>query len=138
MTVVENGKLLDKDIPLRTAMNEVLRDNYVEDCQRAVDKWNRTLERAGVASDVRFRLPNRRFHRKQGIYAGLSFDTDGNLISAEEFARRRDGWLPSASDVAYIESLMTPVHEPGKIAGWIAPPTRGINGQPFEFEYVRA
>ena len=32
---------------------------------------------------------------------------------------------------------MTPVHEPGKIAGWIAPPTRGINGQAFEFEYVR-
>jgi benzoyl-CoA 2,3-dioxygenase component B len=30
------------------------------------------------------------------------------------------------------------VHEPGKIAGWIAPPPRGINGQPFEFEYVRA
>ena len=138
MTVIEEGKLVDKDIPLRTAMNEVLRDNYVEDCQRAVDKWNRTLERGGADPALRFRLPNRRFHRNQGIYAGTTFDTDGNLIPAEEFARRRDEWLPSASDMAYIESLMTPVHEPGKIAGWIAPPTRGINGQPFEFEYVRA
>ena len=27
--------------------------------------------------------------------------------------------------------------EPGKISNWIAPPARGINGQPFEFEYVR-
>ena len=26
-------------------MNEVLRDGYVNDCQRAVDKWNRTLDR---------------------------------------------------------------------------------------------
>ncbi len=137
MTVVEDGKLAEKDIPLRTAMNEVLRDNYVEDCQRAVDKWNRTLERAGVASEVRFRLPHRRFHRHQGIYSSHSFDVDGNLISAEEFEKRKDAWLPSASDVAYIESLMTAVHEPGKIAGWIAPPTRGINGQAFEFEYVR-
>src|SRR5271154_6050785 len=43
MTVLEGGKLVEKDIPLRTAMNEILRDNYVDDCQRAVDKWNRTL-----------------------------------------------------------------------------------------------
>ena len=70
MDVLENGKLVDKDVPMRNAMNEVLRDEYVEDCQRAVDKWNRTLERAGVAAEVRFRLPNRRFHRHQGIYVG--------------------------------------------------------------------
>ena len=138
MTVVEDGKLAEKDIPLRTAMNEVLRDNYVEDCQRAVDKWNRTLERAGLASEHRFRLPNRRFHRHQGIYAGYSFDFDGNMIGADEFERRKHEWLPSPSDIEYIESLMTPVHEPGKIASWIAPPTRGINGQSFEFEYVRS
>ena len=136
MSVVEDGKVIEKDIPLRTAMNEVLRDNYIEDCQRAVDKWNRTLERAGHSE--RFRLPNRRFHRHQGIYAGHAFDIDGNMISADEFEKRKADWLPSESDIAYIESLMVPVHEPGKVAGWIAPPARGINGQPFEFEYVRA
>jgi benzoyl-CoA 2,3-dioxygenase component B len=32
---------------------------------------------------------------------------------------------------------MTPVVEPGKFAGWIAPPARGINSQPVEFEYVK-
>jgi len=32
---------------------------------------------------------------------------------------------------------MHPVHERGKIASWIAPPTRGTNGQSFDFEYVR-
>jgi benzoyl-CoA 2,3-dioxygenase component B len=135
MTVFEGEQLVQKDIPLRTAMNEVLRDNYVEDCQRAVDKWNRTLERAGLGE--RLRLPHRRFHRQQGIYAGHHFDVDGNLLAESEWERRKDEWLPSASDVAYIESLMVPVHEPGKIAGWLAPPARGINGQPFEFEYVR-
>src|SRR5881275_3331888 len=95
MTVIEDGKLAEKDIPLRTAMNEVLRDNYVEDCQRAVDKWNRTLERAGVASEHRFRLPNRRFHRHQGIYSAHSFDLDGNMIGAEEFEKNKHQWLPS-------------------------------------------
>jgi benzoyl-CoA 2,3-dioxygenase component B len=32
---------------------------------------------------------------------------------------------------------MRPVYEPGKIAGWIAPPSKGINDKPFEYEYVR-
>ena len=36
-----------------------------------------------------------------------------------------------------MKSLMVPVTEPGKIANWIAPPKKGVNGQPFEFEYVR-
>jgi benzoyl-CoA 2,3-dioxygenase component B len=136
MTVVENGKLTEKDVPMRTAMNEVLRDNYVDDCQRAVDKWNRTIERSG-ATDFRFVLPHRRFHRNQGIYAGLPFNPQGQPISADEWQKRRDEWLPSAADAAYIQGLMQQVTEPGKIAGWIAPPTRGINGQSFEYEYVK-
>jgi len=27
--------------------------------------------------------------------------------------------------------------EPGRFAGWIAPPVRGINNQPIDFQYVR-
>ena len=48
-----------------------------------------------------------------------------------------DEWLPTPADYAYVASLMKPVVEPGKFAGWIAPPARGINGQPMEFEYVK-
>jgi benzoyl-CoA 2,3-dioxygenase component B len=29
------------------------------------------------------------------------------------------------------------VTEPGKMASWVAPPAKGINGLPGEFEYVR-
>jgi benzoyl-CoA 2,3-dioxygenase component B len=32
---------------------------------------------------------------------------------------------------------MQSVVEPGKFAGWIAPPPRGINGKPLDFEYVK-
>jgi benzoyl-CoA 2,3-dioxygenase component B len=32
---------------------------------------------------------------------------------------------------------MQQVTEPGKFAGWIAPPARGINGQSVDFEYVK-
>ena len=34
-------------------------------------------------------------------------------------------------------NLMQRVTEPGKMAGWIAPPARGINNQPVDFDYVR-
>jgi benzoyl-CoA 2,3-dioxygenase component B len=32
---------------------------------------------------------------------------------------------------------MAPVSEPGKMAGWVAPPSSGINGKPLDFEYVK-
>ncbi len=135
MDVLEAGKLVTKDIPLRTAMNEVLRDNYIEDCQRAVDKWNRTLDKNGVSE--RLSLPHRRFHRQQGIYAGTHFAPDGSLLTVDEWNARKSQWLPSESDQTYVETLMSPVHERGKIASWISPPSKGVNGQAFDFEYVR-
>ena len=41
------------------------------------------------------------------------------------------------ADEAYVKSLMHPVHERGKMANWIAPPAKGINGMPVDFEYVK-
>ena len=37
----------------------------------------------------------------------------------------------------FINSLMTPRHERGKYASWIAPPRVGVNNQPGDFEYVK-
>ncbi len=135
LPVVENGKLVEKDVPLRHAMNEVLRDAYVADCERALRKWNRTLEQMG--SSTRLYLPSRRFHRHQGIYAGHHFDPQGNLITQEEFEKNRHKWLLTPADNDYLLSIMKPVYEPGKFANWIAPPKRGIEGRPIDFEYVK-
>jgi len=67
-----------------------------------------------------------------------NFVAQGRLgISREEHDRRLSEWLPSESDRAFVRSLMQRVTEPGKIAGWIAPPDRGINNLPVEYEYVR-
>lgn len=134
MDLFEDDRLVRKEIPLRSAMNEVLRDAYVEDCQRALNRWNRQLE----DFDFRFTLPSRRFHRNQGVFAGRHFDLQGNEISAEQFEAKRDEWLPSEKDKEYIRSLMVkPVITPGHFANWIAPPPRGVNSQPLDFEYVR-
>ncbi|MCS6899226.1 MAG: benzoyl-CoA 2,3-epoxidase subunit BoxB [Myxococcales bacterium] len=135
LDVFENGRIQQREVPLRNALNEVLRDEYVSDCERAVRKWNRTIAAEGVGFELK--LPSRKFNRKMGIYAGLYFDTDGNPISQEAFEARRDNWLPTPEDRAYVRSLMVPVVEPGKVAHWIAPPAKGIEGTPLDFEYVR-
>jgi len=55
------------------------------------------------------------------------------LITQTEFESRQAEWLPTLADREYVRSLMHPVTEPGKIANWIAPPSAGIKGKPFEF-----
>jgi benzoyl-CoA 2,3-dioxygenase component B len=129
------GRLVDESIPLRNAMNEALRDEYIKDCERVVERWNRAL--AGTGIDWRIALPNRRFYRRQGLYANQHFDPQGTLITAEEWERHKAEWLPSDADRAYVRSLMQAVNEPGKMANWIAAPRKGIDGKPLEYEYVR-
>jgi benzoyl-CoA 2,3-dioxygenase component B len=130
------GALTPRQVPLRNAMNAVLQDAYIRDSERALKRWNSSLERHHVAD--RLQLPSRRFNRRVGLYADARFDPEGNLLNDDDWHRRVRELLPSDADAAYVRSLMQPVHEPGKIAGWIAPPARGVNGQPMSFEYVRA
>jgi benzoyl-CoA 2,3-dioxygenase component B len=133
--IIEDGRMSERDVPLRNAMNEVLRDSYIDDNQRGVDRWNRMIAEAGVNYTIT--LPSRRFNRTMGIYSGHAFEPKGNPISREEFERRKQEWLPSASDREYVNTLMQPVLERGKMANWIAAPERGIKGQPLDFEYIR-
>ena len=135
LTVVEDGQLKQREVPLRNALNEVLRLEYVKDCEKGLARWNKALADEGLSD--RLSLPHTRFHRHGGEFAGHYFDIHGNLISKEQFAQRQGEWLPTIEDREYVRGLMHPVTEPGKIANWIAPPTSGVKGKPFEFEYVR-
>ncbi len=135
MAVPENGRLRDNNVPLRNAMNEILRDAYIDDNQRGLDMWNKTIAEHGI--DLRLALPSRRFNRRIGIYADLFFSPAGEPVTRQEFERRQDDWLPSEADRTYVKSLMQTVHEPGRMANWIAAPTKGIDGKPLTFEYVR-
>jgi benzoyl-CoA 2,3-dioxygenase component B len=132
---VENGRLVEKKVPALTALNAKLRDDYVEEIQGGVNRWNRIPEQHGLA--FRLALPHVGFHRRIGTLAGQFISPDGKVMSEAEWMQRRDEWLPSREDHAYVESLMGQVIEPGKFANWIAPPARGINSKPIDFEYVR-
>jgi benzoyl-CoA 2,3-epoxidase subunit B len=136
MDVPEAGKIVQQDVAMRNAMNEVLRDGYIEDCQRGVDKWNRTISAHGIPFELK--LPSRRFHRHIGIYANVFADPSGNLISREEWEAKKGEWLPSEADKTYVRSLMQkPVYDPKQMANWIGAPKQGIKGRPVDFEYVR-
>src|SRR4051794_10029712 len=122
-------------VSLRNALNEVMRTSYVKDCEIGVKRWNMQIQRAGY--DLRLTLPSPRFRRSIGAWVNVPTDPQGQSISREEHDRRLPEWLPSESDRAFVRSLMQRVVGPGKIAGWIAPPDRGINNLPVEYEYVR-
>ena len=85
--VLQDGDWVTRNVPLRNAMNEVLRDEYVHDNEKGVAYWNKTVEKAGL--DFRFRLPHRRFNRSIGVYSGQRFDLDGQPIGEEQWNRDR-------------------------------------------------
>jgi benzoyl-CoA 2,3-dioxygenase component B len=122
-------------VPMRNAMNEVMRLAYAAECAAGLKRWNRMIEEAGSA--FRLRLPSTRFHRSIGAWAGAATDLEGRRLPRAAFEARRAQWLPGEADRAFVMSLMSGVFEPGKMAGWIAPPARGVKGQPVDFEYVR-
>ncbi len=132
---LEDGGEQERKIPLRRAMNLVLRDSYVEDCCKVIQKWNRVLEEADLPD--RLTLPHERFNREQGVYSERRYDTGGKPIAQSEWDESRGESLPTEEDYAYVKSLMVPCYEPGKFASWIAPPPKGLNGQPIDFDYVR-
>ncbi len=130
-----DGKIVIKDVPALTAINMRLRDDYTKDAAGGVKRWNTIIRKAGIEFELK--LPHEGFHRKIGTYAGAPITPEGEVLSAEEWAARRDEWLPSKADGDFIASLMVQVREPGEYAGWIAPPRMGIDGKPGDFEYVK-
>ena len=124
-----------QEVPMLNALNEVMRESYLKDCEIGLKRWNRQIERAGYA--LRLSLPSTRFRRSIGSWVGLPVDPQGKLLPREEYDKRLTEWIPSEADRAFVRSLMRRVVEPGKMAGWVAPPERGINNLPVEYEYVK-
>jgi benzoyl-CoA 2,3-epoxidase subunit B len=119
-----------------TALNERLRDDYIREIESGVSRWQRVIDKAGIP--FRLTLPHKGFHRAIGNFAGHFISTGGEVLTKEAWKQREAEWLPTPEDHKYVQSLMSGrVVEPGKFANWIAPPSRGINNHPLNFEYVR-
>ncbi len=133
---VQGGALVEKAVPMLNALNEVLRDDFIKDSVAGIGRWNKVIEKAGIA--LRLTVPHKAFNRQ-----------DRHAVGREGVARRSCGQRgrvgtptsrvgsPATKTAPSSTSLMGRVVEPGKFANWIAPPVMGINRQPVDFEYVR-
>ncbi|HEX2381343.1 MAG TPA: benzoyl-CoA 2,3-epoxidase subunit BoxB [Acidimicrobiales bacterium] len=130
---VVDGAVGEREVPALIALNETLRDDYAADCAKGIDRWNRMLDEVGVE----LLLPHIGFNRRVGAFADRRVSPDGRIVDEDTWTANVAAWLPTADDEGFVRSLMQRVAVPGKMAGWIAPPTAGINGKPVDFEYVR-
>jgi len=106
--------------PERVNLNERLQNDYIKDCERGVERWNKCIQKHGIPFELV--LPSKSQNRRVGRYANLdAYGVD----------------LPTAPEREYVASLMHPVVEPGKFASYIVPPAKGVHGNSIDFEYVR-
>ena len=93
-TVVD-GAIATREAPALAALNETLRDDYVADCQKGVDRWNRTLADVGLE----LTLPHVGFNRAVGEFRDHHVSPDGRLVDDAEWAaaRRPTGCRPTTT-----------------------------------------
>src|ERR1041384_8269041 len=94
----------EQEVPMLNALNEVMRESYLKDCEIGLKRWNRMIERAGHA--FRLTLPSSRFRRSIGPWAGIPVDTTGKMIARTDYERRLEDWIPTERDRAFVHSLM--------------------------------
>jgi benzoyl-CoA 2,3-dioxygenase component B len=132
---IEDGALTTRTVPLLTALNLDLRNEYTADCVNGVRRWNQALEDAGL--EERLYLPHDGFNRRVGAFSGHHVSPQGEIVDDATWERSVGDWLPTPDDREQVAALMTPHYEEGEFASWIAPPSVGINDMPVEYDYVR-
>jgi len=62
---VVSGKIVPKSVPALTALNERLRDDYIEEIADGVARWQRVIDNAGIP--FRLNLPHKASIAKSAI-----------------------------------------------------------------------
>ena len=113
MQVVENGRLVEQD----GAASQRAERSAARCLHPGLPARRRSLEPhlARRRARLRFKLPGSHASIVTSAFTPVTTSRPrATPITAAEWAARRDAWLPSASDLAYVQSLMHPVRERGK------------------------
>ena len=82
-------------------LNDSARALYHREVEAIVDGLNQLLP----ADGAKLYVPNLRFNREIGEYAGRLFTVDGHLLSEQEYRRHRAEVLPQAEDRLVLEEI---------------------------------
>ena len=90
-------------------LNEEARDLYAGEIGEIVNGFNQLIP----DRQVKLYVPDVKFNREIGDYAGKSYGVDGRLLSAEKYQSHLDAVLPGADDLEALQSVF-------QQANWIA------------------
>ena len=79
ITEIENGNFKTSEVSALSAINERLRDDYIADCQRGVDRWNKVIKDAGISFQIT--LPHKAFNRQIGNFSEEKVSPSGSVLS---------------------------------------------------------
>jgi benzoyl-CoA 2,3-dioxygenase component B len=101
---VRDGKLVEKQVPMLNALNEVLRDDYIKDSISGVKRWNKVIEKAGIPFELK--VPHKAFHRKIGALSEFIASLMGRITEVGKFANwiapPKIGINNQPADFAYV------------------------------------
>jgi benzoyl-CoA 2,3-epoxidase subunit B len=91
-------------------LNEAARELYRQECQKLTESLNKAIPE----DQPKLRVPDLKFNRQIGQYAGQHCNVRGEPLTEEEFEKYLPTVLPSAEDDKVLESIF-------KEKGWIVP-----------------
>jgi hypothetical protein len=94
----------------REHLNEAARSLYRAEIAALTERLNRFVP----AAQPQLRLPDIKFNRRIGTYAGQPYSVTGDLLSAAAYAVHLTEVLPQPADMAYVEELT-------QTSDWLAP-----------------
>jgi benzoyl-CoA 2,3-dioxygenase component B len=92
-------------------LNELSRSQYLKEVGAIVESLNRNIP----ADQPKLSIPDEKFRRNIGQYAGMTYSASGELLSPEAYAKHLKEALPSAEDDNFVIALE-------KEKGWIIDP----------------
>ena len=97
--------------PNMDKLNELSRSQYLKEVGAIVDSLNKNIP----ANQPKLRIPDEKFHRSIGEYAGKTYSVTGELLSQEAYEKHLQEVLPTDADDDFLIGME-------KEKGWIVDP----------------
>ena len=90
------------DVPAdRDRLNELSRQHYEKEVVGLIGALNKIIP----ADQPQLRLPDLKFNRSIGEFAGKAYDVNGELLTDEAYAKHLEDVLPNAADKVRLTQI---------------------------------